>query len=128
MGGPEGLDPAVRVRITALVQRAPHAARDSSFVVLGRWGTAMENGDTVRAARLLSLVRAIGAAADPDLESALTAELAARLEASVREAPEQYFWFHRRWKSKPRGEPDAATSGIPRAGGAGEDDAEQDGL
>jgi KDO2-lipid IV(A) lauroyltransferase len=66
-----------------------------------------------------------------DLEAdiaALTAELAARLEASVREAPEQYFWFHRRWKSKPRGEPDAATSGIPKAGGAGEDDAEQDGL
>jgi Kdo2-lipid IVA lauroyltransferase/acyltransferase len=64
---------------------------------------------------------------EADIE-ALTAELAARLEASVREAPEQYFWFHRRWKSKPRGEPDAATSGIPKAGGAGEDDAEQDGL
>ena len=66
-----------------------------------------------------------------DLEAdvrALTAQLAARLEASIREAPEQYFWFHRRWKSKPRGEPDAATSGIPKAGGAGADDAEQDGL
>ncbi|HEU4884144.1 MAG TPA: lysophospholipid acyltransferase family protein [Longimicrobium sp.] len=65
-----------------------------------------------------------------DLEAdvaALTAELAARLEASIRQAPEQYFWFHRRWKSKPRGEPDAATSGIPQAGGAGEDDAEEDG-
>jgi KDO2-lipid IV(A) lauroyltransferase len=31
----------------------------------------------------------------------LTAELAARLEAAVRKAPEQYFWFHRRWKSSP---------------------------
>lgn len=34
----------------------------------------------------------------------LTAKLAARLEAQIREAPEQYFWFHRRWKSKPRAE------------------------
>ncbi len=31
----------------------------------------------------------------------LTAELAARLEAAIRTAPEQYFWFHRRWKSSP---------------------------
>ena len=37
---------------------------------------------------------------DQDVE-ALTAALAARLEAEIREAPEQYFWFHRRWKSKP---------------------------
>ncbi len=34
----------------------------------------------------------------------LTAELAARLEASVRKAPEQYFWFHRRWKTRSREE------------------------
>ncbi|HEX2209311.1 MAG TPA: hypothetical protein VHG93_16660, partial [Longimicrobium sp.] len=66
-----------------------------------------------------------------DLEAdvrTLTAELAARLEASIREAPEQYFWFHRRWKSKPRGEPDPAEPGIGTAGGAEEDDAEQDDL
>lgn len=52
-----------------------------------------------------------------DLEAdvrALTAELALRLESSIREAPEQYFWFHRRWKSKPK--PDA------HPGGAAEDD------
>ncbi len=35
---------------------------------------------------------------------ALTAELALRLERQVRIAPEQYFWFHRRWKSRPPGE------------------------
>lgn len=42
-----------------------------------------------------------------DLEAdvqALTAELAARLEGEVRRAPEQYFWFHRRWKSSPKTE------------------------
>lgn len=67
-----------------------------------------------------------------DLEAdvqALTAELAARLEASVREAPEQYFWFHRRWKSSPQKEPVAAEQGM--AGPDGEpagDDAEQDGA
>ena len=67
-----------------------------------------------------------------DLEAdveALTAELAARLEASIREAPEQYFWFHRRWKSKPQAEPGSAEQGIPgpvhRAAGH---DAEQDGA
>jgi KDO2-lipid IV(A) lauroyltransferase len=32
---------------------------------------------------------------------ALTAELALRLERAVRAHPEQYFWFHKRWKSKP---------------------------
>ncbi len=32
---------------------------------------------------------------------ALTAELASRLEREVRVAPEQYFWFHKRWKTRP---------------------------
>jgi Kdo2-lipid IVA lauroyltransferase/acyltransferase len=32
---------------------------------------------------------------------ALTAELALRLERQVRKHPEQYFWFHRRWKTSP---------------------------
>ncbi len=31
----------------------------------------------------------------------LTAELASRLEHQVRQAPEQYFWFHNRWKTRP---------------------------
>lgn len=51
-----------------------------------------------------------------DLEAdvhALTAELAARLEAQIREAPEQYFWFHRRWKSKPRAELHPGGGGTP---------------
>jgi KDO2-lipid IV(A) lauroyltransferase len=33
---------------------------------------------------------------------ALTAELALRLERQVRVAPEQYFWFHKRWKTPAR--------------------------
>ena len=32
---------------------------------------------------------------------ALTTELAARLEKEVRVAPEQYFWLHKRWKTRP---------------------------
>lgn len=35
---------------------------------------------------------------DADIHS-LTAELAMRLERQVRVAPEQYFWFHKRWKT-----------------------------
>lgn len=31
----------------------------------------------------------------------LTAQLALRLEEEVRAAPEQYFWFHKRWKTRP---------------------------
>ncbi|HET6765140.1 MAG TPA: lysophospholipid acyltransferase family protein [Longimicrobiaceae bacterium] len=50
-----------------------------------------------------------------DLEAdvhALTAELARRLEAQVRVAPEQYFWFHRRWKTQPPPEPGVPEGGI----------------
>jgi KDO2-lipid IV(A) lauroyltransferase len=35
--------------------------------------------------------------------NALTAELARRLEKEIRLAPEQYFWFHKRWKTRPPG-------------------------
>jgi KDO2-lipid IV(A) lauroyltransferase len=50
-----------------------------------------------------------------DLEAdvrTLTAALAARLEEQVRVAPEQYFWFHRRWKTKPPAEPGPSAAGI----------------
>jgi KDO2-lipid IV(A) lauroyltransferase len=39
---------------------------------------------------------------------ALTAELALRLERQVRIAPEQYFWFHKRWKTKAPDVPSSA--------------------
>jgi Kdo2-lipid IVA lauroyltransferase/acyltransferase len=42
----------------------------------------------------------------------LTASLAAHLEAEVRRAPEQYFWFHRRWKTPPPGEPSSSAPGT----------------
>lgn len=32
---------------------------------------------------------------------ALTSQLARNLEEEVRAAPEQYFWFHKRWKTRP---------------------------
>ena len=34
----------------------------------------------------------------------LTAAFTAALETAVRQAPEQYFWHHRRWKTRPPGE------------------------
>lgn len=34
----------------------------------------------------------------------LSAELSRRLEDDIRAAPEQYFWFHNRWKTRPAGD------------------------
>jgi KDO2-lipid IV(A) lauroyltransferase len=48
-----------------------------------------------------------GAEPDWDEETAvarLTEIHVARLEAAIRKAPEQYFWLHRRWKTRPPGE------------------------
>ncbi|CAA9369893.1 MAG: Lipid A biosynthesis lauroyl acyltransferase [uncultured Gemmatimonadetes bacterium] len=55
---------------------------------------------------------------------ALTTALAARLEAEIREAPEQYFWYHRRWKSKPPPEPAREGEGTGRAQSAASDEDE----
>lgn len=67
-----------------------------------------------------------------DLEAdvtALTAELTLRLEAGIREAPEQYFWFHRRWKSKPPTEQELSQEGIfGQAERVADDDAEGNGA
>ncbi|MFO7588431.1 MAG: lysophospholipid acyltransferase family protein, partial [Gemmatimonadota bacterium] len=43
-----------------------------------------------------------GGAGGIEAERELTARWVARLEARVRRHPEQYFWFHRRWKTRPR--------------------------
>ena len=53
-----------------------------------------------------------------DLEAdvaTLTAELAARLEGEIRKAPEQYFWFHRRWKTTPPAEHSMSEAGMAQA-------------
>jgi lauroyl/myristoyl acyltransferase len=36
-----------------------------------------------------------------DRLTTLTAELIARLEVVIRQAPEQYLWMHRRWRNLP---------------------------
>jgi KDO2-lipid IV(A) lauroyltransferase len=40
--------------------------------------------------------------ARPDAVKAMTQRFTAALERVVREAPEQYFWLHRRWKHQPQ--------------------------
>lgn len=42
-----------------------------------------------------------GADREDDPEIRLTRAWVSRLEESVRRSPEQYFWFHRRWKTAP---------------------------
>jgi KDO2-lipid IV(A) lauroyltransferase len=42
----------------------------------------------------------------------LTREHTAALEQAVRDAPEQYFWQHKRWKTRPPEEPPSAGGGI----------------
>jgi KDO2-lipid IV(A) lauroyltransferase len=46
---------------------------------------------------------AAGSGDRPDPVEALTRRWVGRLEAAVRERPGQYFWFHRRWKTRPPG-------------------------
>lgn len=43
---------------------------------------------------------------DPPDEDALTRAWVAELECAVRKRSEQYFWFHRRWKTRPGPDPD----------------------
>jgi len=52
---------------------------------------------------VLELVERSPQATDPELD--LTGRWVSRLEAQVRRHPEQYFWFHRRWKSRPKERP-----------------------
>lgn len=49
-----------------------------------------------------------------DVVYAMTAAFTAALEATVRQAPEQYFWQHRRWKSSPEtaAQEQAATGAV----------------
>jgi Kdo2-lipid IVA lauroyltransferase/acyltransferase len=44
----------------------------------------------------------------------LTAQLNTRLEEAIRTAPEQYFWFHKRWKTQPTAEHASASAGMNR--------------
>ncbi|MCU0275794.1 MAG: lysophospholipid acyltransferase family protein [Acidobacteria bacterium] len=44
------------------------------------------------------------ASADPAALSELTQRLTARIEEQVRKFPEQWFWFHDRWKTRPQGD------------------------
>ena len=66
--------------------------------------TAVRTGDD----RYEVALEAVETARDGELEAAverLTAEYTAALELAIRAAPEQYFWVHRRWKTRPREEP-----------------------
>ncbi len=46
-----------------------------------------------------------------DVVHEITRATTARLEAAIREHPEQYLWLHRRWKTRP--EPAEGSAGEP---------------
>jgi KDO2-lipid IV(A) lauroyltransferase len=50
-------------------------------------------------------LRLLGPFAPASDAEATMAQLNAALETLIREAPEQWFWVHRRWKTRPVGEP-----------------------
>jgi KDO2-lipid IV(A) lauroyltransferase len=61
------------------------------------FGAAIREGDGYRAV----VEPVVTDLSGPDAEIDLTAKWVARLETRVRRHPEQYFWFHRRWKTAP---------------------------
>lgn len=60
------------------------------------------------------------AAGDPDPVRTLTLAHTARLEHWIRRTPEQWFWLHRRWKTRPPDDaaPERAPGASPRADAA----------
>lgn len=63
------------------------------------FGAAVRDGETYRG--ILEPVER--PPPDCDRETEYTVRWVARLEAWVRRMPDQYFWFHRRWKTRPGG-------------------------
>ena len=51
--------------------------------------------------RMLPAIVPEGDASDPEAVRVLTARHTALLEAAVRERPAQWFWLHKRWKTRP---------------------------
>lgn len=64
------------------------------------FGAAVRDGETYRG--VLERVET-GAESPKDTEALrrITTDWVSRLDRLVREVPDQYFWFHRRWKSRP---------------------------
>lgn len=64
------------------------------------FGAAVRDGEAYRG--VLERVATEGeGASDRAALQRITADWVSRLDRLVREVPDQYFWFHRRWKSKP---------------------------
>lgn len=63
------------------------------------FGAMVREADGYRA--ILEEVEGGGGSGGEEAERGLTRRWVRRLETEVRARPEQYFWFHRRWKTRP---------------------------
>ncbi|HWV58363.1 MAG TPA: lysophospholipid acyltransferase family protein [Longimicrobiales bacterium] len=75
-------------------------------------GSCLRVGDGYRITLRQITVRE-GSGDVDDAVIALTAAFTRGLEEAIRAAPEQYFWHHRRWKTRPVEEPARRAPGIP---------------
>jgi KDO2-lipid IV(A) lauroyltransferase len=90
----------------------PASTRATPAVLALRLGVPVYVGTCLRRSgagfrfegRIARLAPPSGAARGPAAVGALLAEATSLLEGWVREAPDQYNWLHRRWKSRPAGE------------------------
>lgn len=65
------------------------------------FGAAVRDGKGYRGV-LERVETGVGSPNDTEALRRITTDWIGKLDRLVREVPEQYFWFHRRWKSRPR--------------------------
>ncbi len=96
--GPEGYRSVFFGAPTFIPPGPAHFAFRTRAAVITAFVTRRDGKIAVRFDRAIDYSKA---ATPEDAEAAILDEYSRRLEAAVRETPELYFWFHKKWKSAP---------------------------